>query len=118
MNNVKSRAIIRPRFLNLFLLLAICAETAKSDLEKLHLLARGQRANIHSPDQIAFYIFDLAAFAADKVMMMFRVRIKSDAASLEDLFNHPFLLQPVERIVNGRARSHREFAVDRLQNLI
>ena len=52
------------------------------------------------------------------MVMMFRVRVESDAASFEDLFNHPFLLQPVEGVVNSRARSHREFVVDRLQNLI
>ena len=50
--------------------------------------------------------------------MMLRVRVESDAASFEDLFNHSLLLQPVESVVNGRARSHREFVVDRLQNLI
>lgn len=105
---------MRPRFLNLILLLAPRAKAAKSDLEILHFLTLRQRANLHRPDQITFDIFDLAAFAAYEMMMMLRVRIESDCARLEDLFNHPFLLQPVERVVNGRARSHREFAVDRL----
>src|SRR5215475_14558843 len=114
----KLRAKDRPQFQTLFLLLATCAEAAKSDLEKLHLLARGQRANFHRPDQITFDVLDFAAFTADEMMMMIRVRIEPDAACLEDLFNHPLLLQPVERVVNGRARSHWEFAVHRLQNLI
>src|SRR5215510_5652067 len=99
----KLRAIIRPQFLILFLLLANGAEAAKSNLEKLHLLARGQRANFHRPYQITFDVLDFAAFTTDEMMMMIRVRIESDAARLEDLFNHPLLLQPVERVVNGRA---------------
>src|SRR5262245_56450673 len=99
----KLRAIIRPQFLPLFLLLATGAEAAKSNLEKVHLLARGQRANIHRPDQITFDVLDLAASTADEMMMMISVRIESDAARLKDLFNHPLLLQPVERVVNGRA---------------
>src|SRR5262249_54444488 len=114
----KLRAIIRPQFLILFLLMATGAEAAESNLEKLHLLVRRQRANLHHPDQITFDILDFAASTADEMMMMIRVRIESDAARLEDLFNHPLLLQPVERVVNRRARSHWEFAVDRLQNLI
>ena len=104
--------------MSLSLLLATGAEAAKSDLEKLHCLARGQRANLHRPDQITFDILNLAAFAADEMVMMLRVRVESDAASFEDLFNHSLLLQPVESVVNGRARSHREFVVNRLQNLI
>jgi hypothetical protein len=114
----KLRAIIRPQFPTLFFRLATGAEAAKSDLEKLHLLARGQRANLHRPDQITFDVLDPATSTADEMMMMIRVWIESDAARLEDLFNHPLLLQPIERVVNGRARSHWEFAVDRLQNLI
>src|SRR5215510_5887637 len=99
----KLRALIRPQFLILFFLLATGAKAAKSNLEKLHLLARGQRANLHRPDQITFDILDLAASTADEMMMMISVWIESDAARLEDLFNHPLLLQPIERIVNGRA---------------
>ena len=99
----KLRANDRPQFLILFFLLANGAEAAKSNLEKFHLLARGQRANLHRPDQITFDILDFAAFTADEMMMMIRVRIEPDAARLEDLFNHPLLLQPVERVVNGRA---------------
>src|SRR5262247_3270988 len=114
----KLRANDRPQFLMLFLFLANGAEAAKSNLEKLHRLARGQRANLHRPDQITFDVLDFAAFTANEMMMMIRVRIEPDAARLEDLFNHPLLLQPVERVVNGRARSHWEFAVHRLQNLI
>src|SRR4030095_10381628 len=99
----KLRANDRPQFPILFLLLANGAETAKSNLEKLNLLARGQRANLYCPDQITVDILDFAAFTADEMMMMIRVRIESDAARLEDLFNHPLLLQPVEGVVNGRA---------------
>src|SRR5215470_9626376 len=99
----KLRAIIRPQFPPLFLLLANGAEAAKSNLENFHLLARWQRANLHRPDQITFDVLDFAAFTANEMMMMIRVRIEPDAARLEDLFNHPFLLQPVERVVNGRA---------------
>ena len=99
----KLRAIIRPQFLILFLLLATGAEAAKSNLEKLHFLARWQRANLHRSDQITFDVLDFAAFTTDEMMMMIRVRVESDAARLEDLFNHPLLLQPVERVVNGRA---------------
>src|SRR5215510_5337604 len=101
----------------LFLLLAAAAEASKSDFEKLHLLTLGQGADVNRPDQIAFHIFDPAAFATDKMMMMLSVRVESDVTCLEDLFNHPFLLQPVERVVYGRARSHRKFAVDHLQDL-
>src|SRR5215813_8413429 len=96
----KLRAIFRPQFLILFLLLATGAEAAKSNLEKLHLLTRRQRANLHRPDQITFDVLNLAAFKADEMMMMIRVRIESNAARLEDLFNHPLLFQPVERVVN------------------
>src|SRR5215471_19759975 len=99
----KLRATIRPQFLTLFLFLATGAEAAKGDFEKLYLLSRGQRANLHCPDQITFDVLDFAAFTADEMMMMIRVRIESDAARLEDLFDHPLLLQPVERVVNGRA---------------
>src|SRR5262245_50986369 len=114
----KLRAYDRPQFMTLFLLLATCAEAAKSNLEKLHLLARRQRANLHRPDQITFDVLDFAAFTANEMMMVIRVRIEPDIAGLEDLFYHPLLLQPVERVVNGRAGSHWEFAVDLLQNLI
>src|SRR5262245_7456320 len=99
----KLRANDRPQFPILFLLLANGAEAAKSNLEKLHLLARGQRANLHRPDQITFDILDFAAFTANEMMMMIRIRIKPDESRLEDLFNHPLLLQPVECVVNGRA---------------
>src|SRR5215510_3968813 len=99
----KLRAIICPQLLTLFLFLANGAEAAKSNLEKLNLLARGQRANLHRPDQITFDVLDFAAFTADEMVMMIRVWIEPDAARLEDLFNHPLLLQPVERVVNGRA---------------
>src|SRR5262249_57654656 len=110
-------AFMSPLSPSLLLLLAIGAEATNSDLEKLHLLTLGQGANLDRPDQIALDILDLAAFAADEMMVVFRVRIEPDVARLEDLFNHPFLLQPVERVVYGRARSHREFAVDHLQDL-
>src|SRR5262245_54593025 len=106
-----------PRTHNLSLLLATGAEATKSDFEKLHLLTLGQGADVDRPDQIAFHILDLAAFTKDEMVMMLSVWVESDAARLEDLFNHPFLLQPIERVVNGRARGHREFAVDHLQNL-
>src|SRR5262245_35421780 len=101
----------------LLLLLATGAEASKSDFEKLHLLTLRQGADVNRHDQIAFHIIDLAALTPDEMMMMLCVRVESDATRLEDLFNHPFLLQPVERVINGRARSHREFAVDHLQNL-
>ena len=108
----------RPSRQNLFYFLATCADAPDSDLEKLHFLTFGQRANLDCPYQIAFDIFNPAAFAADEMMMMLRVRIESDAARFEEFLNHPFLFQPVERVVNGRARSHREFAVDHLQYFV
>ena len=51
-------------------------------------------------------------------MMAASVRVEPEMPALEDFFHHSLLLQPVERVVDGRPRSHREFAIDGLQNLI
>ncbi len=100
------------------LLLAAGTKAAQGHFKTFDFLATWQRGNLHGADPVALHILDPATLAADEVMMMPGVRIEADAAALKDFPHHPRVLEPVERVVNRRPRSHREPAIDRRQHLI
>ncbi len=98
--------------------LAINTKPSKRDLEMLDFLTARQRSKLKSSDQLFADIFDFAAPAADEMMMAGSVGIVANCPIFKDFPNQTASLQPIQRIVNRGARSHRKLLVDGFQNFI